>query len=84
MQVDICPNPNGVWVLRMLVGENRLTPALVSSLDGAIQRAVDSDAKAIILTGEGKFFCNGHDVDALGDVATLWVAHPRPSPDPPL
>lgn len=55
---------NGVSVLTMQAGENRLNLAFVSSLDDAVGEAARSGAP-LVIAGEGKFFSNGLDLEWL-------------------
>jgi 2-(1,2-epoxy-1,2-dihydrophenyl)acetyl-CoA isomerase len=41
---------------------NALTPALFGELGAALDSAVASGARAVVLTGEGRFFCSGADI----------------------
>lgn len=41
---------------------NALTPALFGELGDAVERAVAEGARALVLTGEGRFFCSGADI----------------------
>lgn len=43
---------------------NALTPAVFAELSAAIDRAVEQGARAVVLTGEGRFFCSGADLVA--------------------
>ena len=63
---------------------NAQNSAMTYALDAAFQRAVDDDAvKVIVLSGNGKHFCAGHDIGTPGrDVdrtferkAVLWWDH---------
>ena len=56
---------DGVQVLRMVAGENRLNSDFVRSLDGALAAAADPGGP-LVLIGTGKFFCNGLDLEWLG------------------
>lgn len=57
-----------VTILRMDAEENRFNPAMLDALDGALD---DVDASkgpaAIVLTGTGKFFSNGLDLEWMTD-----------------
>lgn len=57
----------GVSVLRMDAGENRFNPTMLAGLESALDEAEAGEGPlAIVLTGEGKFFSNGLDLDWLG------------------
>ncbi|HEY3140316.1 MAG TPA: enoyl-CoA hydratase/isomerase family protein [Acidimicrobiales bacterium] len=56
---------DGVSVLRMTDGENRLNGPFVSVLATALDDAADPGGP-VVLTGTGKFFCYGLDLDWLG------------------
>ncbi len=54
-------------MIRMTAGENRFNPDMLSGLENALD---DLEARegplAVVLTGEGKFFSNGLDLEWLG------------------
>jgi enoyl-CoA hydratase/carnithine racemase len=56
-----------VFVLRMVADENRFNPEMLAAFDRALSEveAVDGPSAAV-LTGEGKFFSNGLDLDWMG------------------
>ncbi|MGB2756843.1 MAG: enoyl-CoA hydratase-related protein [Acidimicrobiia bacterium] len=55
-----------VHILKMSNGENRFNPASVATIDSALDEVEASEGPAaIVLTGEGKFFSNGLDLDWL-------------------
>ena len=56
---------DGVSILQMADGENRLNGPFVSALATALDGAADPGGP-VVLTGTGKFFCNGLDLDWLG------------------
>ena len=56
---------DGVHVVRMTAGENRFNGPFVEALLAAIA-AVEDAVAPLVLTGEGKFFSNGLDLDWLG------------------
>ncbi len=57
----------GVAVLKMDNGENRFTPAVVSRLNDLLDEVTADDSiGSLVVTGSGKFFSNGFDIDALG------------------
>lgn len=57
---------DGVRVLRMDAGENRLDLAFTDALGDALD-AAGAPGGPLVLTGTGKFFCNGLDVSWLGE-----------------
>jgi enoyl-CoA hydratase/carnithine racemase len=60
-----------VVVLRMGAGENRLSPAMLDAFEVALDAVAAAEGpQALVLTGTGKFFSNGLDLDHLG-------AHPE-------
>jgi enoyl-CoA hydratase/carnithine racemase len=56
-----------VTIMRMDAGENRFNPGSLDSLEAAFD-AVDASAgpAAVVLTGTGKFFSNGLDLEWMG------------------
>lgn len=54
-----------VAVLQLDDAENRFHPRFVSDFDGALDELAASGAAALVVTGEGKFFSNGLDLDWL-------------------
>ena len=56
-----------VHILRMDDGENRFSPANLDALDDALASVAGTEGPfAVVLTGTGKFFSNGLDLDWLG------------------
>ncbi|MDX6743092.1 enoyl-CoA hydratase/isomerase family protein [Actinocorallia sp. A-T 12471] len=55
---------SGVSVLRMTQGENRFSPDFLDAFAAAIDE-VEGTARAVVTTGEGKFYSNGLDLDWL-------------------
>ena len=56
-----------VFVLRMASEENRFNPEMLGAFDAALSKVEESDGPgAVVLTGEGKFFSNGLDLDWMG------------------
>ena len=55
---------DGVSVVRMVAGENTFTPPFVAALSSALDAAADPGGP-LVLTGEGKVFCNGLDLEWL-------------------
>ncbi len=57
----------GVSLLRMSAGENRFNPTMLAAIEFALDTAESKEGPlAVVLTGEGKFFSNGLDLDWLG------------------
>lgn len=59
----------GVHVLRMTNGENRFNPAFIDGFNAALDEVEKVGAKALVTTGEGKFYSNGLDLDWMGTVS---------------
>ncbi len=58
-----------IGIIKLKSGYNALNPELVQDLDQALYHAVqDSACKAVILTGEGKFFCPGGDIKYMNSI----------------
>jgi 2-(1,2-epoxy-1,2-dihydrophenyl)acetyl-CoA isomerase len=53
---------------------NALSLQLTLDLGAAIRRAVDEQARAVVLTGEGRAFCSGGD---LREMQTMWQKEGR-------
>ncbi|NNE95384.1 MAG: enoyl-CoA hydratase/isomerase family protein, partial [Acidimicrobiales bacterium] len=70
---------DGVGLLRMDNGENRFTPAVNDHLNSLLDQIDDDDTiGSLVMTGSGKFFSNGFDIDALataGDDALSFVGN---------
>ncbi len=65
--IQIERNDDGVAVIRMRHGENRFNPSFLDELEAALNELESSEGPlAVVLTGEGKFFSNGLDLDWLG------------------
>jgi Delta3-Delta2-enoyl-CoA isomerase len=72
---DLLPLPDGIDVERrgpvvvvtMDRGENRLHPELLTGLEALLDAIEGDDAPAaLVLTGSGKFFSNGLDLEYMG------------------
>lgn len=66
-----------VAILHLTEGENRFTPAFLADADAHLDEveAMD-DPLALVVTGEGKFFSNGLDLDAFaGDASDGLIAY---------
>lgn len=64
---------DGVTVLRMRAGENRINPDLLDAMESALDAAENGP---VVLAGEGKFFSNGFDLEWMstapdGQAATV-------------
>jgi enoyl-CoA hydratase/carnithine racemase len=83
-----------IYLLRLGDGENRFDRTSVDALGGALDEVEHADGpRALVITGAGKFFSNGLDLDYLRsgaepapvflrDVMTLWarvLAFPVPT-----
>lgn len=56
-----------VFVIAMKNGENRFNPDSLAAISGALDEVEASeDRAAVVLTGEGKFFSNGLDLEWMG------------------
>jgi enoyl-CoA hydratase/carnithine racemase len=56
-----------VTVLRLCDGENRFRPASLDAIEAVLAEVEAQDGPgALVLTGEGKFFSNGLDLDWMG------------------
>jgi enoyl-CoA hydratase/carnithine racemase len=61
-----------VSVVRMDAGENRFQPGLLDALDTALDDIAAADGPAaLVLTGTGKYFSNGFDLERLDMVPRL-------------
>jgi enoyl-CoA hydratase/carnithine racemase len=63
-KIDVTSD-GGVTLVTMRDGENRFSPPFVTALERALQAAGD-EGRPLVLTGDGKFFSNGLDLDGLG------------------
>jgi enoyl-CoA hydratase/carnithine racemase len=52
-----------VFVLRMVAEENRFNPTMLQAFRDALDEVEAEDGTAAVLTGQGKFFSNGLDLD---------------------
>jgi enoyl-CoA hydratase/carnithine racemase len=52
-----------VFVLRMVAEENRFNPTMLEAFSSALDEVEAADGTAAVLTGEGKFFSNGLDLE---------------------
>lgn len=64
----------GIIFLNRPEKRNALHPELVSSLKGQLNDCInDEDVKIVIITGEGKSFCAGADLEYLNDLRNYSV-----------
>jgi Delta3-Delta2-enoyl-CoA isomerase len=60
-----------VTVLRLTDGENRFRPDSLTAIEAALGEVEQTDGPgALVLTGEGKFFSNGLDLDWMSTAAS--------------
>jgi enoyl-CoA hydratase/carnithine racemase len=52
-----------VFILRMVAEENRFNPTMLGAFRKALDEVEAEDGTAAVLTGEGKFFSNGLDLE---------------------
>lgn len=58
-----------VWVLRMRAGDNRFSLEWLDAVNAALDRVAGSSSpRALVTTGDGKFYSNGMDLDWLATV----------------
>ena len=55
----------GVGILRMHAGENRLNAAFLDALDAALDRAENDDIEALVTIGSERFYSTGLDLEWL-------------------
>ncbi|MGA2509735.1 MAG: enoyl-CoA hydratase-related protein [Candidatus Acidiferrales bacterium] len=62
---------DGIVTLALTVPEKRnaISTQMVTDLIGALQQAEESTARVVIITGSGKAFCAGMDLDELQHIA---------------
>ena len=66
---------DAVTVLDLGVDENRFSPDWLEEMAAALDTVLSGPATALVLTGTGKFFSNGLDVDWVMADATRWPAY---------
>lgn len=65
----------GVGLLVMDNGENRFTPDVNRHLNALLDHVDDDETiGALVVTGSGKFFSNGFDIEALGSLGDRAIA----------
>jgi methylglutaconyl-CoA hydratase len=60
---------------------NAITPEMIAELFSAFKEVEESPARVLILTGAGKAFCSGMDLEALKSLATQSPAEQREDAD---
>ncbi len=60
---------------------NAITPEMIAELFSAFQEVEESPARVLILTGAGKAFCSGMDLEALKALAEQSLAEQREDAD---
>ncbi|MFG1935038.1 enoyl-CoA hydratase-related protein [Mycobacterium sp. NPDC048908] len=55
-----------IAVLNLGDDENRFSPGWLQTVNGLLDRVDAGEAKALVTTGDGKFYSNGLDLDWLG------------------
>jgi enoyl-CoA hydratase/carnithine racemase len=55
-----------VFVLKMTAGENRFNPEMLAAFDAALSEVEATEGTAAVITGDGKFFSNGLDLEWMG------------------
>lgn len=63
-------NHDGVYVLRMNNGENRVNPGFIDGFNAALDDVEKANAHALVTTGEGKFYSNGLDLDWMSGASS--------------
>lgn len=58
-------SPEGSFPWGTRVQEHRINPLLIKQVNAALDTAEKEGAEAIVVTGEGKFFCNGMDLQYI-------------------
>ncbi len=68
MSAEVCVEHAGeVTIVRLSAGENRFNPAMLGAIEAALDELEGNDgAGALVITGDGKFFSNGLDLDWMG------------------
>lgn len=63
-----------VFVLRLDAGENRFTPELLDAAGAALDEVEGTEGpRALVVTGTGKYWSNGLDLDGMGDDVVGYV-----------
>merc|ERR1712176_1291077 len=59
----LAPEGNFPWGTRVF--EHRINPLLLEQVNAALDAAERAEAQAVVVIGEGKFFCNGMDLQYI-------------------
>eukprot|EP00746_Dinoflagellata_sp_MGD_P007421 gnl/MRDRNA2_/MRDRNA2_114689_c0_seq1.p1 gnl/MRDRNA2_/MRDRNA2_114689_c0~~gnl/MRDRNA2_/MRDRNA2_114689_c0_seq1.p1 ORF type:complete len:316 (-),score=68.04 gnl/MRDRNA2_/MRDRNA2_114689_c0_seq1:135-1082(-) len=59
----LSPEGNFPWGTRIF--EHRINPLLVQQVNKALDAAEEAGAQAVVVAGEGRFFCNGMDLQYI-------------------
>mmetsp|Transcript_106852 Transcript_106852/g.189896 ORF Transcript_106852/g.189896 Transcript_106852/m.189896 type:complete len:286 (+) Transcript_106852:24-881(+) len=59
----LAPEGNFPWGTRIF--EHRINPLLIQQVNAALDEAESAGAQALVVAGEGKFFCNGMDLQYM-------------------
>jgi len=58
-------SPEGVFPWGTRIQEHRINRALITQLNAALDAAETDHVEALVVTGEGRFFCNGMDLQYI-------------------
>mmetsp|Transcript_2543 Transcript_2543/g.5909 ORF Transcript_2543/g.5909 Transcript_2543/m.5909 type:complete len:289 (+) Transcript_2543:38-904(+) len=58
-------SPEGQFSWGTRVWEHRINPSLIKQVNKSLDAAEDAGAQALLVTGDGKFFCNGMDLQYI-------------------
>lgn len=58
-------SPEGQFSWGTRVWEHRINPSLIKQVNQALDEAENAGVQALLVTGEGKFFCNGMDLQYI-------------------
>lgn len=59
----LSPEEHFDWGTR--IKEHRINPMLIKQVSAALDAAAEQECQALVVTGEGKFFCNGMDLQYI-------------------
>eukprot|EP00434_Breviolum_minutum_P012745 symbB.v1.2.011234.t1/scaffold751.1/size165343/5 len=58
-------SPEGQFSWGTRVWEHRINPSLIKQVNKSLDAAEESGAQALLVTGDGRFFCNGMDLQYI-------------------